>query len=107
MKARFISSSVVRISYICILLTLIHHILLYLIIFNRNGDIEKNLDPSLFLVKVSIFCQWNLNSISSHNFLKFSFLQAYVTVHDFDVFFLSETYLNPSILHDDDNLQRL
>ena len=40
-----------------------------------------------------------------HNFLKLSPLGAYITVHNFDVICLSETYLNSFILHDDDNLQ--
>ena len=44
-KATFISLLVFRISYICILLAFIHHIWLYLIIFNRSGDIKKNPDP--------------------------------------------------------------
>ena len=48
---------------------------------------------------------WNLNSISTDNFLKLSILRAYITVHEFDVICLSKTYLDSSILHDDDNLQ--
>ena len=34
-----------------------------------------------------------------------SILRAYITVHNFDFICLSETYLDSSILHDDDNLQ--
>ena len=45
-----------------------------------------------------------LNSISTHNFLKLSLLQAYITIHNFDVICLSDTYLGSSILHDDENL---
>ena len=101
-KARFIILSVFRISYICILLTLTHHIWLYLIIFNRSGDTEKN--PGLKANSYQSF-YWNLNSISAHNFLKLSLLRAYITVHKFDVICISETYLDSSILHDDDNLQ--
>ena len=37
--------------------------------------------------------------------MKLSLLQAYITVHKFDVICLSETYLDSSILNDDDNLQ--
>ena len=44
-KLKFVSLSFVRISYICVLLTFIHHIWLYLIIFSRSGDIEKNPGP--------------------------------------------------------------
>ena len=38
-------------------------------------------------------------------FLNLSILRAYITVHKFDVICLSGTYLESSILHDDDNLQ--
>ena len=37
--------------------------------------------------------------------MKLSLLRAYITVHKFDVICLSETYLDSSILHDDDNIQ--
>ena len=37
--------------------------------------------------------------------MKLSLLWAYITVHEFDVIYLPETYLDSSILHDDDNLQ--
>ena len=40
-----------------------------------------------------------------HNVLKLSFLRAYIIVHKFDVICLSETYLDSSILHEDNNLQ--
>ena len=37
--------------------------------------------------------------------MKLTILRAYITVHGFEVICLSETYLDSSILHDDDNLQ--
>ena len=40
-----------------------------------------------------------------HNLLKLYLLRASITVPDFDVICLLETYLDSSILHDDDNLQ--
>ena len=40
-----------------------------------------------------------------HNFVNLSLIRVYITVHNFDVICLSETYLDSSILHDDDNLQ--
>ena len=103
-KATFISLLVFRISYICILLAFIHHIWLYLIIFNRSGAIEINPEPKPNPCQFFI-CHWNLNCMSVHNFLKLSLLRAYITVHEFDVICLSETYLNSPILHDDNNLQ--
>ena len=66
-KARFIYLSVVRISYICVLLTFVHRIWLHLIISNRSGDIEKNpgLKPNSW--QSFFVCHWNLSSISAHN----------------------------------------
>ena len=105
-KARFISLSVFRTSYICILLAFIHHIWLYLIIFNRSGDVEKNPGPKPNSYQSFSVCHWNPNSISPYNFLKLPLLQAYITtVHTFDVICLSVTYLDSSILNDDNNLQ--
>ena len=104
-KATFISLFVFRISYICILLAFIHHIWLYLIIFNRSGDIEKNPEPKRNSYQSLSICHWNLNSISARNFLKLSLLRAYITVYKSDVICLSETNLDSSIVHDDNNLQ--
>ena len=39
------------------------------------------------------------------NFIKLSLLQACITIDNFDVIFLSETYLDSNILPDKDNLQ--
>ena len=49
-------------------------------------------------------CHWNLNSITAHNFEKVNLLEAYNTVNKFDRICLSETYLDFSILSDNDNL---
>ena len=82
-KARLISRSVFRISYICILSAFIHHVCLYLIIFITNEDIEKNRGPKPN--SNSNICHWILNNISAYNFLKLSLLRAYITFHKFDV----------------------
>ena len=47
---------------------------------------------------------WNLNSISAHDYSKLFLLKAYVSVHKFDIICLSETYLDSTVLLDDDNL---
>ena len=78
---------------------------MYLIIFNRSGDIEKSPGPKPNYYQSFSICHCNLNSIFALNFLKLSLLQAYITVHNFDFICLSETYLESSILHGDDNLQ--
>ena len=89
--------SVVRISYFCVLITFVHH--------NRSGNIEENPRPKPNSCRSFAISHWNLNSISAHNFLKLSLIQVYITVHNFDVIYLSEAYLDSSILHGDDNLQ--
>ena len=33
-------------------------------------------------------CHWNLNSLTAHNYLKVSLLQAYVAIKKFDVVYL-------------------
>ena len=50
-------------------------------------------------------CQWNLNSISAHNYTKISLLTAYVLVHNFGIICLSETYLNSGTSTDDQNVE--
>ena len=62
-----------------------------------SGDIELNPGPKPNLCKsFSIsFCQQNLNSITSPNFTKDSFLTAFNTIHKFDIICLnSETLSN-------------
>ena len=49
-------------------------------------------------------CHWNLNSISSHNFIKISLLRAYVSTHNFNNLCLSDTYLDSSTSSNDNNL---
>ena len=46
------------------------------------------------------FSHWNLN-----NFTKVTLLKAYLSVQQFDIFCISETYLNSSIPEDDDSLE--
>ena len=41
-------------------------------------------------------CQWNLNSLTAHNYLKVSLLQTYLAITKFNVICLSETYLDSS-----------
>ena len=47
---------------------------------------------------------WNIGSISVHNFVKLHSLQAFISVHKFDVICLSETFLDSSYSNDDRNL---
>ena len=61
-----------------------------------SGDIDTNPGPKYpeqIAGQNFLICHWNLNSISAHNYTKISLLTAYVSVHNFDIICLSETYL--------------
>ena len=72
---------------------------------NLSGDIELNPGPKSNSCENFSVCHWNLNSISAHNFSKVSLLNAYTSLHSFDIICLSETYLDSSILSHDPNLE--
>ena len=69
----------------------------------KCGDIEQSPGPQPKSCQSFPICCWNLNSISAHNFLKWSLLKAYIAMQKFDVtcICLSETYLNANISNDD------
>ena len=60
-----------------------------------RGYIEINPVPKQLSLN---FCHWNLNGIASHDFIKISLLQRYITDRNFDTC-LSGTFPNSS-LHD-------
>ena len=49
-------------------------------------------------------CHWNFNSITAHNYLKISLLRAYISLHNFDVVYISETYLDSTTALHGENL---
>ena len=69
------------------------------------GDVELNPGPKS---RNSCYnfstCQWNLNSITAHNFGNVNLLQAYNAIHDFDMICLSKSYLDSTVFSDNDNL---
>ena len=69
-----------------------------------SGDIELNPGPKPNSCKSFSICHWNLNSITSHNFIKVSLLTAYNSIHKFDIICPSETYLNSETLSNNENL---
>ena len=69
-----------------------------------SGEIELNPGPKPNSCKSFSICHGNLNSITSHNFIKVSLLTAYNSIHKFDIICLSETYLNSETLSNDENL---
>ena len=70
-----------------------------------SRDIETNPEPQSKRCQEFSICHWNLNSIATHSFIKVSLLNAYITIYNYDFICLSETYLNSSILSDDNNLE--
>ena len=66
------------------------------------GDIEENSGPKYSSLT---FCHWNLNGITAHDSTKISLLQAYITQHNYDIICLTETFLNSSILSDDNRIK--
>ena len=109
----------------------LYHIWLFPRLMGLSRDIEKNLVPlqdfsQRFSIGHSDACQWwylrkpgswktfsqtfsighrNPNSLATHNFTKVALLKAYYSVQRFDIFCISETYLNSSITGDCDRLQ--
>ena len=81
----------------------IQFIWVHALLIGQSGDIEMN--PGLKPNPCHSFsiCLWNLNSLTAHNYLKVSLLQAYVAITKFGIVCLSETYLDSSNLSDDDN----
>ena len=72
---------------------------------HHSGDIEKNPGPLKDFSQTFSIGHWNLNSLAAHNFTKVALLKVHLSVPRFDIFCISETYLNSSITKDDDNLQ--
>ena len=72
---------------------------------NLSGDIEPNPGPKSNCCENVSVCQWNLKSISTHDFSKVSLLNAYTSLYSFDIMCLSETYLDSSILSHDPSLE--
>ncbi len=62
------------------------------------GDIESNPGPEQ--TKILNFCHWNLNSICARDKIKLSLLEAYNSIHHFDIIALSETMLDSTIGND-------
>ena len=60
----------------------------------ESGDIETNPGP---INGLFIFCTWNLNSISAHDFIHVSLLQAYNAVYSYDLIGIVETHLDGDI----------
>ena len=76
----------------------------YIHILLLSGDVELNPGPNPNSSKSFSICHWNLNSITSHSFIKVSLLTAYNTIHKYDIICISESFLNSQNSINDDNL---
>ena len=75
------------------------------IVLKLSCDVDKKLGSKLSSSQSFCICQWNLNSVSPHNYIKLSLLRAYISTHKFDVICISETYLSSDISTVDQNLE--
>ena len=56
-----------------------------------SGDFEVHPVPKSSVSECLSICHWNFNSISAHDYSKLFLLKAYISVHKFDIIYLSET----------------
>ena len=70
-----------------------------------SGDAELNQGPKRNSSSAFLICDWNLSSISAHNYAKVFLLVAYIAIHKSDISCISETYLDSSTPSDDNNLE--
>ena len=67
--------------------------------------VEVNPGPRTKTSNTFAVCQWNLNSISVHNYWEVSLLKAYLAVHKFDIVCFSRTYLNSNTAPNNNSLE--
>ena len=72
----------------------VEYLLYHLRFIRLSGDIELNPGPKPSSFKWFSVCHWNLNSITSHDFLKVKLLTPYNVMQKFDIICISESYLN-------------
>ena len=105
-----VSSRLIKIipASFCLRFLKIADITVFLLFFIQNlltccGDIEEKPGPKYSSLT---FCHWNLNGLTAHDSTKISLLQVYITQHNYDIICLTETFLNFSILSDDNRITR-
>ena len=72
--------------------------------FSHCGDVQLNPGPKNTKYYYFSLCHWNLNSLPAHDFSKLPLIEVYNTHDNFDMIFLSETYLDSSYADDDTRL---
>ena len=66
------------------------------------GDIEINFCSKYLSL---LFCSWNLNYLTAHNFNELCLIKVYVVWHDFDIVCLPGTFLDTASENDHDGLK--
>ena len=92
--------------YLFLSCSCLYHVCLFPRLMHLSGDIEKNPSPLKDFSQTFSIGHWNLNSLAAHNFTKIALLKANLSFQRFDIFCISETYLNSSIKEDDDKVLR-
>ena len=92
-------------SYLIRLRSFMHFFWFYIKKIILSDDVETNPEPQSKRCQEFSNCHWNLNSIATHSFIKVSLLKTYITIYNYNVICLSETYLDSGILSDDKNLE--
>ena len=89
----------------CLYLAILSNYLIWFItIILLYGDIEINPGPKSSSRECFSTCHWNLNSISAQSYTKVSLLTAYNLIHNFNIIYISETFLNSETAPYDPNL---
>ena len=78
-----------------------------MILIHLSGDIEKNPSPEKDFSQTLSIGHWNLSSVVKHFLTKITLIKAYIFVQKFEIFCISETYNNPGVPEDCDNLQMI
>ena len=55
-----------------------------------SGDIETNPGPRRY--RFFKFCHWNLSGLAAHDFVKVPLIEAFITIHSFDIKCLLEIF---------------
>ena len=75
----------------------------YSLLLLLRGDVELNPEPKSNSSSTFSICQWHLNCISAHNYVKVFLVNAYIEIYKFDILFISETHFDSGTASDDNN----
>ena len=103
-----INAYLANLMYVVILYCFLEQLWITRCRIGMSGDVEVNPGPTRYSCQGQSFliCHSNLNSlIIAQSFAKVSLLTTYLSVHKFDIVCLSETFFNPEIRTDNENLQ--